>query len=288
MSTARARFGELVRQSSLTMAPGVVDPMSARLVEREGFAAVYLTGGGYSRAQGFPDRGLLTMTEITHWVARVVETVDIPVIADADTGYGNALNVTRAVAEFERTGAAAIHLEDQVFPKRCGHYEGKEVVTKEEMVGKIEAAVDARRDQRFLLIARTDARAVHGLDDALDRMHSYLEAGADIGFVEAPRSVEELERIGRELSGRPLLVNIFEGGHTPFVSADQLQAMGYRIAIYPSQAHRAALKATQAALRQLRDSGGAVDPGTLVSFADRELLVGGAEWDAREAKYLSR
>jgi 2-methylisocitrate lyase-like PEP mutase family enzyme len=276
----------MVQRTGFTMVPGAVDPLTARQVELAGFDAVYLTGGGYSRAQGFPDIGLLTMTEMTQWVARVVAAVSIPVIADADTGYGNALNVIRAVAEFERTGAAAIHLEDQVFPKRCGHYEDKAVISKDEMVGKIKAAVDTRDDERFLIIARTDARAVTGVDDAIDRVHAYLEAGADIGFVEAPQSLQELQDIPRQLPQAPLLVNIFDGGKTPFVNADQLEAMGYRIGIYPSQTQRAAIRATNDALRQLRLTGGLVPAEDVVSFSERETLVGRSEWAAREREYL--
>ena len=165
-----------------TIVPGAHDTLTARLVQVAGFEAVYLTGGGYSRANGYPDMGLLTMTEIMEYISRTVEAVDIPVIADMDAGYGNALNVIRSVREYEKTGVAAFHLEDQVSPKKCGHYEGKQLVSKAEMVGKIKAAVDTRRDADMVIIARSDARAVEGLQAAIDRMNAYLEAGADVGF----------------------------------------------------------------------------------------------------------
>jgi 2-methylisocitrate lyase-like PEP mutase family enzyme len=168
-------------------------------VQVAGFEAVYLTGGGYSRASGYPDVGLLTMTEITQYISRTVDAVDIPVIADMDAGYGNALNVIRSVREYEKTGVAAFHLEDQVSPKKCGHYEGKQVVSRGEMVGKIKAAVDTRRDADMVIIARSDARAIEGLQAAIDRVNAYLEAGADVGFVEAPQSRDELAAAARQL-----------------------------------------------------------------------------------------
>lgn len=282
----RAKLGGLVNGPGFIMAPGVVDPLTARQVELAGFDAVYLSGGGYARSQGFPDMGLLTMTEITQWVARVVDSVTIPVIADADTGYGNALNVIRAVTEFERTGAAAIQIEDQMFPKRCGHYDGKSIVSRDEMVGKIKAAVDTRRDERFLIIARTDSRPVYGFDDAVDRLGSYIEAGADIGFFEAPQTVAEIQEVPRRLTG-PLLINIFEGGKTPVVEADALQEMGYKIGIYPSQTHRASIRASQRMLDLLRSTGGRCGGSEdLVTFAERETLVGSTAWRELETRYL--
>jgi 2-methylisocitrate lyase-like PEP mutase family enzyme len=282
----RTRLRELLAGSGYTIAPGAVDPLTARLVELAGFDAVYLTGGGYSRSQGFPDLGLLTMTEITSWIARVVETVSIPVISDADTGYGNALNVVRAVREFERTGAAALHLEDQVTPKRCGHYAGKAVVATAEMVGKIKAAVDTRRDENFVIIARTDARAVEGLDAAIERVQAYLEAGADVGFVEAPQSRDELAAVAERVHA-PLVANIFAGGKTPPLPAAELQALGYRLGIYPSQAHRAAIRATQELLAELFANGDtAAIEHRLATFADREVAVDTERWESIEQRYL--
>ena len=207
------------------MVPGAYDTLTARLVEQAGFDAVYLTGGGYSRANGYPDLGLLTLSENVRFIALTVEAVGIPVIADADTGYGNAINVIRTVREYEKAGVAAFHIEDQVAPKKCGHYEGKEVIPVGEMVGKIKAAADTRRDADLVIIARSDARAIEGLDAAIDRVNAYLEAGADVGFVEAPQNVEELRTVARRVAG-PALVNVFEGGKTPMVPASELDSDG--------------------------------------------------------------
>jgi len=284
---ARKRLRALVNGTRYVIVPGAYDPLTARLVQLAGFDAVYLTGGGYSRANGLPDLGLFTMTENVEFIARAVEAVDIPVIADMDTGYGNALNVIRAMREFEKTGLAAFHLEDQVAPKKCGHYEGKQVVSKAEMVGKIRAAVDTRRDADLVIIARTDSRAVEGFEAAIDRMNAYLEAGADVGFVEAPQTVEEMARIPKSLA-KPALVNIFEGGKTPPLPAKELEAMGFRLGIYPSQTHRAAIYAAQEVLAVLkRDGDTAAIEHRLASFNDREVAVNTARWRELERKYLS-
>jgi len=226
------------------------------------------------------------MTEVAQWISRTVEAVEIPVIADMDSGYGNALNVVRSVREYEKTGVAAFHLEDQVSPKKCGHYEGKQLVSKAEMVGKIKAAVDARRDPDMVIIARSDARAVEGLQAAIDRVNAYLEAGADVGFVEAPQSAEELAAAARQLI-KPALVNIFEGGKTPPLPARSLEAMGYRIGIYPSQTHRAAIAAAKKVLAVLRRDGDtAAIEAELATFNDREEAVNARHWRELEAKYL--
>ena len=282
----RQQFKQLVTATGYVIAPGAYDTLTARLVQVAGFKAVYLTGGGYSRANGYPDVGLLTMTEIVQWIARTVEAVEIPVIADMDTGYGNAVNVVRSVREYEKTGVAAFHLEDQVSPKKCGHYEGKLVITTAEMVGKIRAAVDTRRDTDMLIIARTDARAMEGFQSALDRMHTYLEAGADIGFVEAPQSVEELAAIPKALA-KPAVANVFEGGKTPALPADKLKAMGYRLGIYPSQTHRAAIAAAKKVLAALkRDGHTEAVESELATFNDREEAVNTQHWRAIEQRYL--
>src|SRR5580704_8599669 len=220
--TPRQRLRRLIAGPGYTMVPGAYDTLTARLVEQAGFAAVYLTGGGYSRANGYPDIGLLTLLENARFIGLTVEAVGIPVIADADTGYGNAINVIRTVREYEKTGVAGFHLEDQVNPKKCGHYEGKEVIGTAEMVGKIRAAVDARRDPDLVIIARSDARAIQGLEASIDRVNAYLEAVADIGFVEAPQNVAELRIVGRSVKG-PARVNVFEGGKAPMVPARQLE-----------------------------------------------------------------
>lgn len=284
--TARQALRRLVAQGGYTMVPGAYDTLTARLVEQAGFAAVYLTGGGYSRANGYPDLGLLTLNENVRFIGLTVEAVSIPVIADADTGYGNAINVIRTVREYEKTGVAAFHLEDQVSPKKCGHYEGKEIISRAEMVGKIKAAVDSRRDPDLAIIARSDARAVEGLQAAIDRVNAYLEAGADIGFVEAPQSVEELRIVGRDVKG-PALVNVFEGGKTPALGASALEAMGFRLGIYPSQTQRAAIRAAQRVLQAMREDGDTrrIEP-ELATFEEREAAVGTAHWRALEDRYL--
>jgi 2-methylisocitrate lyase-like PEP mutase family enzyme len=284
--TARQALRRLVAQGGYTMVPGAYDTLTARLVEQAGFAAVYLTGGGYSRANGYPDLGLLTLNENVRFVGLTVEAVSIPVIADADTGYGNAINVIRTVREYEKTGVAAFHLEDQVSPKKCGHYEGKEIISQAEMVGKIKAAVDTRRDPDLAIIARSDARAVEGLQAAIDRVNAYLEAGADIGFVEAPQTVEELRIVAGGVKG-PALVNVFEGGKTPVLGARELEAMGFRLGIYPSQTQRAAIRAAQRVLQAMKDDGDTrrIEP-ELATFEEREAAVGTADWRALEERYL--
>src|SRR5262244_1496491 len=203
---------ELLKRNKLLVAPGCFDGLSARLVEEAGFEAAYLSGGAVARSMGIPDIGLVTMSEVIERAAQVVAAVKIPVIADADTGYGNAINLTRAVREFERTGVAAIHVEDQVTPKRCGHLEGKEVIPQAEMEDKIRAALEARSDSDFVIIARTDARAVNGIDDAIARARAFVKLGADAAFVEAAESEAELEKIARELKDVPLIVNMTRGG----------------------------------------------------------------------------
>ena len=282
----RQKLKHLVSTPGYVIAPGAHDTLTARLVQLAGFEAVYLTGGGYSRASGYPDVGLLTMTEIVQWIARTVEAVDIPVIADMDTGYGNAVNVVRSVREYEKTGVAAFHLEDQVSPKKCGHYEGKQLVSKGEMTGKIKAAVDTRRDADMLVIARTDARAVEGLQAALDRMNAYLDAGADLAFVEAPQTVDELAAIPKAVR-KPAIANIFEGGKTPPLPAAQLEAMGYRLGIYPSQTHRAAIAAAKKVLAVLkRDGDTAAIEHELATFNDREEAVNTPHWRDIESRYM--
>ncbi|MBI2320454.1 MAG: oxaloacetate decarboxylase [Betaproteobacteria bacterium] len=282
----RQKLRALLARPGYTIAPGAYDTLTARLVQLAGFDAVYLTGGGFSRSSGYPDLGLLTMTEITQWIGRTVEAVDIPVIADMDTGYGNAINVVRSVREYEKTGVAAFHIEDQVSPKKCGHYEGKQVLSAAEMVGKVKAAVDTRRDADMVIIARSDARAIEGLQAAIDRVNAYLEAGADVGFVEAPRSAEELAAIEKSLT-KPALANIFEGGKTPPLPARELEAMGFRIGIYPSQTQRAAIAATKKVLAVLkRDGDTAAIERELATFNEREEAVNAARWREIETKYL--
>ena len=280
-----ARLRARLAAGEATVAPGVYDGLSARLVARAGFPAVYASGGAISRSLAVPDLGLLSMNQIVERVAAICDAVDLPVIADADTGYGNALNVQRAVQAFERAGCAAIHLEDQEFPKRCGHYEGKSLVSGNEMAQKLRAARDACRDPDFLIIARTDAIAVEGLDGALARAAAYTEAGADVIFVEAPTSVAQIERIAREVRG-PKLINMFHGGKTPIMPAEDLARMGYGIIIIPSDLQRAAIHAMQAALEAMRRDGTSMAVADrMVSFKEREAVIGTDEWLERDARY---
>jgi methylisocitrate lyase len=276
----------LLKGEKLLVAPGAFDGLSARLVERAGFPLIYVTGGGIARSMGYPDMGLLTMSEVLARVKNIVDVTSVPVIADADTGYGNAINVTRTVREFESIGVAGIHLEDQVTPKKCGHYEGKLLVTEQEMVKKIEAAVESRADSNFVIIARTDARAVEGLERALQRGKRYLEAGADMLFIEAPQSIEEIRTIAESLSV-PLLINMFKGGKTPLVPMDQLQQWGYRVAIVPSPLQLAAVHAMQKLLAGLK-AHGSLEPFSeeMITFQERDEIVDLKKYQEMERKFL--
>lgn len=253
---APRRLRELLAGDGPVLAPGAYDALSARLIEQAGFDVVYMTGFGTAAGLlGRPDVGLLGMSEMVDNARRIVAAVDVPVIADADTGYGNAINVIRTVQEYEQAGLAGLHLEDQVMPKRCGHMSGKTVVPAEEMVAKIQAAAAARRDPDFLLIARTDARAVEGVAAALDRARRYLDAGADMLFVEALEGVAEIELVARELTGVPLLFNWVEGGRTPPLPYEDLRALGYGLVIFPIGTVLAATRAMQRELAALRQGG---------------------------------
>ncbi|BAS26605.1 isocitrate lyase/PEP mutase family protein [Limnochorda pilosa] len=284
-----ARLRELLVRDRILVAPGVYDGLSARIAEQAGFEALYVSGGAVARSMGVPDVGLVSLTETAKRLEEIREVTSLPLVADADTGYGNEINVIRTIRTLERAGAAGVHLEDQVTPKKCGHYEGKEVVEAEEMVRKIQAALDARLDPAFVVIARTDARAVLGLDEAIRRGRLYAEVGADMIFVEAPRSEEELERIGRELAGIPLLVNMFHGGKTPLVPAERLEAMGYRLMIVPSDLQRAAIRGMQRAARMLRERGDTgLMAGEMAGFKERDEIIGLPEVRELEARYLSQ
>lgn len=251
-----AQLRRLLAGPDVVLAPGAYDALSARLIEEAGFPAVYMTGFGTSASLlGRPDVGLLTMPEMVDNARRIVEAVGVPVIADADTGYGNPINVIRTVRAYERAGVAAIHIEDQVAPKKCGHMEDKHVIPADEMVEKIRAAAAARHSPDFVLIARTDARAVEGLDAALERARRYREAGADVLFVEAPQSEAEIETIARAFPDVPLLFNWAEGGKTPPVDLDKLRAWGYRLAIFPISALLTATRAIRETLAEIKRAG---------------------------------
>ena len=252
---ATTQFRQLLEQPGIIMAPGAYDCLTARLIETAGFPAIYMTGAGTSVARmGYPDLALTTMTEMLANAAQIASIVDIPVIADADTGYGGILNVRRTVRQYERSGVAALHLEDQEFPKRCGHLDDKRVIATEDMVQKIHAAVDARTDDDFTIIVRTDAIAVTGWDDAMRRCEEYVSAGADVLFVEALRTPEQIEQAGRELSV-PLLYNYVETGKSPLLPASELERYGFKIVIYPASGILSAMHAVQQTLSTLKEQG---------------------------------
>jgi 2-methylisocitrate lyase-like PEP mutase family enzyme len=285
---SRQVLKQLFKRDRLLVAPGCFDGLSARLVEEAGFDAAYLSGGALARSMGIPDIGLVTMSEVIERAAQVVSAVKIPIIADADTGYGNAVNLVRSVKEFERTGVAAIHIEDQITPKRCGHLDGKEVIPLAEMEKKLEAALASRTDPDFCIIARTDARGVHGLEDAIRRGRAFAKLGVDAVFVEAPQSEAELEEIPRALPNVPLLVNVFKGGKTPMLPVERLQQLGYRIAIYPSETQRAAIHAMRQALGLLKRDGTTEKmDDALTTFKERDKVVGLDEWQQLEKQYLA-
>jgi 2-methylisocitrate lyase-like PEP mutase family enzyme len=277
-SLAEARRGLIV--------PGAFNALSARVVEDLGFEAIYITGAGVTNMWfGMPDQGFMGLSEIADHTARIRDAVSVPLIVDADTGFGNALNVRHTVRTLERAGADCIQFEDQVAPKRCGHFSGKEVISTEEAVSKIKAAVDARRDPDLLIMARTDAAAVHGFEAAVERAQRFAEAGADILFVEAVTSAEEVRALPRRLD-RPQLMNMVIGGKTPIFNATELGELGYGIVLYANAALQGAVAGMQKALTVLRDEKEVRESSGLVTpFAERQRLVGKPEWDALEQRY---
>jgi 2-methylisocitrate lyase-like PEP mutase family enzyme len=274
------RLRQLLRQPELVVAPGSYDAITARLIEQAGFAAVYMTGAGVSASLGYPDYGLVTMSEMVERAGVIARSVSLPVISDSDTGYGNELNVTRTVREFEARGIAGIHIEDQVSPKRCGHLDNKELISRDEYVSKIRAAAAARQDPDFLIIARSDARTVNGFEDAIARVNAALAAGADMAFVESPTSVEEIAAIPKLVKGDCLL-NVVQAGKTPPLPFRQVREMGYRLAILPSALIVASITAAEAALRGIREKG-EVAPASM-SPGDVFRRMGADEWDAVRA-----
>lgn len=255
------------------VAPGVFDGLSAKLVEQAKFELVYASGGAIARSAGYPDLGLLSMSEVCQRLADICDAVSVPVIADADTGYGNELNVKRCIKEFVRLGVSGLHLEDQQFPKRCGHLDDKNLISTDEMVIKLKAARASAPDD-FVIIARTDAIAVEGFDAAIERAQAYANAGADMLFVEAPESEEQIEAIADKIP-QPKLINMFYGGKTPLIPMSRLESLGYRVVIIPSDLQRASIHAMQQALEAIkRDGDSKVIADQLVSFADREKIIG--------------
>ncbi|MDQ0140905.1 isocitrate lyase/PEP mutase family protein [Cupriavidus necator] len=252
----RARLAARFRQNELFVAPGIFEMISAKIADRLGFDCLYMTGYGVVASYlGLPDAGLATYSDMVGRVAQFAQVTETPFIADGDTGYGGLLNVQHTVRGYEAAGACAIQIEDQEFPKKCGHMLGRRVIPAEDMVAKLRVAAESRTDPNFLIVARTDARTTNGLDDALRRGEAYLKAGADVLFIESPETVEEMERIGAAFRGVPLLANMVEGGRTPVLDAPTLQAIGYRIAIYPALAFLAAAAACERAYATLKTSG---------------------------------
>ena len=285
MST-RQQLKQLVEARNGLLVPGAFNALSAKVVADLGFQAIYVTGAGVTNMWlGMPDQGFMGLHEIAEHTARIRDAVEVPLIVDADTGFGNALNVVHTVRTLERAGADCIQLEDQVAPKRCGHFNGKEVISTEEAVDKIKAAVDARRDGNLLIMARTDAAATHGFEAAVERAQRFAEAGADILFVEAVTEAEQVRALPQRLP-TPQLMNMVIGGKTPIFNADQLGALGYGIVLYANAALQGAVMGMQKTLTTLRDAKEVrEDSGLVTPFAERQRLVGKGEWDALEKRY---
>ena len=281
-STLRA----LLQRGRMVVAPGAIDGITGGAIERAGFAAAYMTGAGTAMTLGYPDYGLITMTEMVANAERIVQSTTLPLISDADTGYGNELNVFRTVREFERAGVAAIHIEDQVFPKRCGHLDNKEVTSRDDYLAKIRAAADARRSKDFVVIARTDSRAVLGLDEAVARARLALAAGADIAFVEAPQTLEEVAAIPR-LVGGPCLLNMVRNGKTPELSLGEAESMGYAVTILPGLLLGGILQVCDELLAAVQADGRYPKPKVESSPARSFARFGAADWDRRRTAYRS-
>jgi 2-methylisocitrate lyase-like PEP mutase family enzyme len=282
MSKAKA-LRELFKRDGMTIAPGAYDCITATLIAQAGFPAVYMTGAGTAAAHGYPDYGLLTMSEMVANAGKIAATVDLPVIADADTGYGNELNVVRTVKEFARHGVAAIHIEDQAFPKKCGHLDNKEVIAADAYVAKIRAATDARGDSDFIVIARTDARAVIGFDEAIRRANAALEAGADMAFVEAPQTLDEVAAVPKLVNG-PCLLNVVRRGKTPPVELKDAEAMGYKLAILPTLLFRGVIGCCEELLARVKQGEFPAPPKDL-SPHEAFARFGAAAWDEMRERY---
>jgi 2-methylisocitrate lyase-like PEP mutase family enzyme len=276
----------MLRKREPVLLPGAANALTARIIEDIGFKAIYVTGAGVTNTfLGLPDIGLISMTELASHVSAIREVVSLPLIVDADTGFGNPLNVARTIRVLERSGANAIQLEDQEFPKRCGHFAGKSVITSAEMVQKIHSAADARIDRDLVIIARTDAIAANGFDDAMERAAAYIEAGADMTFVEAPRTREQIAEIPKRLAA-PQLINIVAGGLTPMIGIDELTGMGFSMILYANAALQASIAGMQKVLGHLKEHG-SLDgvSAQLASFEERQRLVGKSRYEALEKKY---
>jgi len=283
------KMRQLFQTGKMIVAPGAHDALTAKIIGKTGFDAVYMTGYGQAASHlGNPDVGLLTMSEMVARASAIVEAAGVPVIADADTGFGNAINVRRTVREYEKAGVAVIQLEDQVMPKKCGHMLGRQVIPKEEMVGKIKAAADARMDDDFMIMARTDARTIMGIDEAIERGLAYQEAGADIIFIESPESKEEMVMINKAIKVYTL-ANMVEGGRTPMLPNQELEALGYNLVIYPTASTYLTTKAMLTLMETLKKEGTtATMIPEMVTFSEFNDLIGLAEIRALEAKYSGK
>jgi 2-methylisocitrate lyase-like PEP mutase family enzyme len=283
MPTTRSLRSALAEPGML-IAPGAYDGLTAMLVAQAGFPAVYMTGAGTSVAHGYPDFGLLTATEMVANAARMVRAVDVPVIADADTGYGNELNVVRTVQDYEQAGVAGIHIEDQVSPKRCGHLDDKEIIPRADWIAKLRAAVATRRDPAFLIIARTDSRAVAGFEEAIGRANEALANGADMAFVEAPQTLEEIAAVPKLVQG-PCLLNVVWGGKTPMLDLREAEAIGFKLAIVPALLLKASIGACDAALAALKATHTHPAPPGGMTVRDAFARVGARGWDVLRTRF---
>lgn len=282
--TPTAKLRALLKQDKIVVAPGAYDGLTGKLIAQAGFDVAYMTGAGTSVAMGYPDFGLLTMTEMAENAGRIARASGLPVIADADTGYGNELNAYRTVQEYERRGVAGMHIEDQVFPKKCGHLDDKEVIPRDDFIAKIRAAAAAKQDPDFLLIARTDSRAMLGFGEAVARMNAALEAGADMAFLEAPQTPEEVAAVPKLVRG-PCLLNVVWGGKTPVIPFPEAQAMGFKLAIYPGLLFKAAMYACDEALQGLKDEQTHPTPGRHMTVRQAFNRFGAEEWDRRRTEF---
>ncbi len=281
------RLKMLLENKEILVAPGAYDVFSAKVIEKTGFNAVYMTGYGTSASVlGQPDVGLLSMTEMAKRAGDIAKAVNVPVIADADTGYGNPLNVRRTVMEYEKAGIAGIQLEDQLFPKKCGHMLGRKIIPKEEMVQKIKAACDIREDKDFVVIARTDARTNYGLDEAIARGIAYRQAGADLLFIESPENVEEMKKINKVFNDIPTLANMVEGGRSPILTVNELEKLGFSIVIFSTGPLYSAAKGVKDYLTELKTKGTTLSRiDHMISFKEFNDLIGLQEYLDLEKKY---
>ncbi len=282
---AQKKLSEMIKGQSMLVAPGAYDCITARLIEQAGYDCVYMTGAGTSAAHGLPDYGLVTMSEMVANARRITSCISVPLVSDSDTGYGNELNAYRTVQEFERAGVSAIHIEDQVFPKKCGHLDDKELVSLEDYVAKIRAAVAAKKSKDFLIIARTDSRAVAGFDEAIRRANAAADAGADVIFVEAPQTLEEVAQVPK-LVKAPCLLNVVLGGKTPAIKLADAEQLGYKIAILPGMLLASIIGLCDKMLAEVKETGLLSQPysakgGPAKTFA----RFGAAEWDARRTAF---